>query len=43
MTGQVVLVHGAWHQASWWDRVVAELGRLNVETPTPRSPGGQDF
>jgi pimeloyl-ACP methyl ester carboxylesterase len=32
VTADVVFVHGAWHHASCWDRVVEELARLGIES-----------
>jgi pimeloyl-ACP methyl ester carboxylesterase len=34
----VVLVHGAWHGPSCWDRVSAELARRGITTHTPALP-----
>src|SRR5580692_10980288 len=36
--GSVVLVHGAWHGAWCWDRVVAELDRRDVKSTAVELP-----
>lgn len=35
---QVVLVHGAWHRASCWDRVVGELDHMGISATAVELP-----
>ena len=38
MSGMVVLVHGAWHDASCWDGVLAELADRDIEAVAVQLP-----